>query len=325
MLFTPEDRAAAALDRGIERARHDGRILEERVYLRKNGTRLACSSVTTPLGDDAVLGFVTVARDLTAQRDAADALVRATAGMEARVAERTQNLQREVARRTAAHDHVTDLMHRLVASREEERAEVARDLHEQLGSQVSALRLALEQVRDRPSAPQPADETVMHALQLTEALGSKVDFLVWQLRPDLLDELGLAAALTRFARDWSTHHGVRVEVHTPAALAGVSRDAEVTFYRIAQEALNNIAAHAHATQADVSLDVRDGVLELVVRDDGIGFGPTANEGGRGLGLLGMRERASLVGATLDVASAPGGGTRVTLRYPLSPSPESALS
>jgi len=162
-------------------------------------------------------------------------------------------------------------------------------------------------------------------LHLTHAFGGKVDFLVWELRPDLLDELGLAAALTRFARDWSTHHGVPVEIHATAALAGVSRDAQVTFYRIAQEALNNIAAHAHATQADVSLDVRDGALELVVRDDGIGFEPTADEGGRGLGLLGMRERASIVGATLLVASERGSGTRVSLRYPLSPSPESAFS
>jgi len=324
ILCTPADRAAGALDREIERARHDGRVLEERVYVRKSGTRLACSTVTTPLGDDAALGFVSVARDLTAQRDAADALARAAAGMEARVAQRTEDLQREVARRTAAPDHVTN-MHRLIASREEERAQIARDLHEQFGSQVSALRLALEQLRDRSAAAPPAAEMVMHALQLTHALGGKVDFLVWELRPGLLDELGLAAAVTRFARDWSTYRGVPVEIHAPAALAGVSRDAQVTFYRIAQEALNNIAAHAHATLAEISLDIRDGALELVVRDDGIGFEPAANDGGRGLGLPGMRERASIVGATLDVASAPGGGTRVSLRYPLSPSPELALS
>jgi len=285
------------------------------VYVRKNGTRLTCSSVTTRLGVDAALGFVTVARDLTAQREAADALARATAGVETRVAERTEGLQREVARRTVAHDHITDLMHRLIASREQERAHIARDLHEQLGGQVSALRLALEQLRDRPAAAERADERLAHALQATQALGAKVDFLAWELRPDLLDELGLSAAVTRFARDWSTHYGVPVEIVAPPAEASVSRDVEVTFYRIAQEALNNIATHAHATRADLRLEVRNGSLELVVIDDGIGFEPTANEGRSGLGLLGMRERASLVGATLEVQSTPGSGTRVSLRYP----------
>jgi len=325
LLFTPDERAAGALEREIARAQHDGRIVEERVYVRKNGTRLTCSSVTTRLGDDAALGFVTVARDLTAERDAANALARAAAGMEERVAERTQDLQREIARRTVAHDHVTDLIHRLVASREEERAQIARDLHEQLGDQVRALRVALEQLRNRPAGAQPADENLAHALQLTQALGAKVDFLAWELKPDLLEELGLSAAVRRFARDWSTHHGVPVEVEPTAAPPDVSRDVELTFYRIAQEALDNIAIHAHATHATVSLDVRDGVLALVVGDDGIGFEATTNDGGRGLGLVGMRERASLVGATLEVESAPGSGTRVSLRYALPPATAAAVS
>ncbi len=325
LLFTPEDRVAGALDRELARARHDGRIIEERVYVRKNGTRLACSGVTTRLGDDGALGFVTVARDLTAQRDAADALARASSGMEARVAQRTDDLQREVARRTAAHGHVTDLMHRLIASREDERAQIARDLREQLGGQVNALLLALEQLRDRSGAQQPADQSLTHALQLTHALGSKVDFLAWGLRPDLLDELGLSAAVARFARDWSAQYGVPVEINAPPASASVSRDVEVTFYRIAQEALNNIAAHAHATRAGLRLEARNDSLELVVTDDGIGFEPTANQGEKGLGLLGMRERASLVGATLEVESAPASGTRVSLRYPRPAAAGSALS
>lgn len=325
LLFAPEDRDARTFEGELARAKRDGRIVEDRVYVRQNGTRLACSTVTTRLGDDAALGFVTVARDLTAQRDAANELARVSAGVEAHVAQRTEDLQREVARRTVAHDHVTDLMHRLIASREEERAQIARDLHEQLGGQVSALRVALEQLRDRSSARTPPDEALTHALQLTQALGGNVDFLAWSLRPDLLDELGLPAAVARFARDWSTHCGVPVEINAPPAIAGVSRDVEVTFYRIAQEALNNIAAHAHATRADLRLQARNGSLELFVTDDGIGFEPAANGGRRGLGLLGMRERASLVGATLEVESAPGSGTRISLRYPRPPTEEAAAS
>jgi signal transduction histidine kinase len=127
--------------------------------LRPQGRHAAHLQHTTRLGDDAALGFVTVARDLTAQRDAADALARATAGVEAHVAQRTEDLQRE-----------------------EECARMARDLHEQLGAQVSALRVVLEQLRDRSTAQQPAEATLTQALQLTHALSSKVDFLASGLR-----------------------------------------------------------------------------------------------------------------------------------------------
>jgi len=325
MLFAPDDRAAGALAADLERARRDERSVEEHVYVRKNGAHLACVSVTTRLGPDAALGFVTIARDLTAQRDAVDALTRATAGVEAHVAERTEDLQREVARRTVAHGHVTDLMHRLIASREEERTQIARDLHGQIGGQVTALRAELEHLRDRLAPANAGEAALARALELTRALGDKVDFLARELRPDLLDELGLPAAIARFAHEWSTHAGVAVDVVSPAALPDVARDVAVTFYRIAQESLSNIASHAHATRADVRLDVRSGLLELVVADDGIGFEPAANEAGRGLGLLGMRERASLVGATLEVASAPGSGTRVSLRYPLPAAPARGVS
>jgi two-component system, chemotaxis family, CheB/CheR fusion protein len=323
LIFTPEDRAAGALERELERAQLDGRSVDDRVYVRKDGARLFSRSVTTRLGH-AALGFVTIARDLSAQRDAADALARAAAGMEERVAQRTQDLQHEVARRTIAHEHVTDLMHRLITTREEERARIARGLHEQLGGQLTTLRLTLEQLRKRSTAAQPADDGLNRALALTEALGSRVDLLAWELRPTLLDDLGLAAALPRFVREWSAHYGIPVEVRATAAITGrVSRDVEITFYRIALEALNNIALHAHATRADVLLEVRDGSLELIVKDDGIGFEPTSTDGAQGIGLLGMGERASLVGATLEVESAPGSGTRVSLRYPMSSPAEPA--
>jgi PAS domain S-box-containing protein len=317
-LLTPEDRAAGVLDRELENARLANRsVIAQRVFLRKNATRVFCSSVTTRLGEDAALGFVMVARDLTAQHDAATALATATTGMEERVSARTHDLQQEVARRITAHGHVTELMDRLVSTWEAERARIARDLHEQLGLPLTTLRLALEQLRNGTTAAPSAGDDVSRALQLTQALGSKVDFLAWELRPDLLDNLGLPAALRRFAHDWSAHYNIPVDVQTTDAVAGrVPRDVEVSVYRIVQEALTNIAQHAHATRADVLLEVRNGSLEVVVKDDGIGFEPTGKDHAQGLGLLGMRERASLVGATFDIDSAPGTGTRISLRYPM---------
>jgi PAS domain S-box-containing protein len=316
ILFAPEDRAAGGLEQELARARASGRTLAERLHVRKDGSRFFCSGVTTRLGDDAVFGFARIARDLTAQRDAAEALERAHSGVEERVVQRTQDLQDEVARRATAQEHVTDLMHKLVTAQEEQRARIARDLHDQLGQQLTTLRLALERLRDRTSGG-AADEDLRSALELVQRTDAEVDLLVWELRPAVLDDFGLAAALPRFVRDWSTHYGIPADVRiVPTTIGVVSRDVEVTYYRIAQEALNNIVKHAHATRADVLLELRDGSLVLVVEDDGIGFDPAAPERAQGIGLLGMRERAELVGATLEVESSPGNGTSIFLRVPV---------
>jgi signal transduction histidine kinase len=154
---------------------------------------------------------------------------------------------------------------------------------------------------------------------MIQRIEGDVDFLAWELRPAVLDDFGLVAALPRFVRDWSAHYGIPADVRVGAiGDASVARDVEVTFYRIAQEALTNIVKHAHATRADVLLEMRDDLLVLVVEDDGIGFDATAADRAQGIGLLGMRERAALVGATLEIESSPGAGTSVFLRAALKP-------
>jgi PAS domain S-box-containing protein len=317
ILFTPEDRAAGVFAKELERARASGRALDERFHVRKDGTRVFCSGVTTRLGDDGALGFAKIARDLTAQRDAADALFRAESGVEERVVQRTQRLHDEVARKASAQEHVTGLMHRLVAAQEDQRARIARDLHDQLGQQLTTLRLSLERLRDRAAASGAVDGELDRAIDIIQHVDGDIDFLAWELRPAVLDDFGLAAALPRFVRDWSTHYGIPANVRVvPITAAAVSRDVEVTFYRIAQEALTNVFKHAHASRVDVLLEVRDGSLALVVEDDGIGFDPAASDRAQGIGLLGMRERAALIGATLEIKSSPGSGTSVLLRAPV---------
>jgi len=210
-------------------------------------------------------------------------------------------------------------MHRLVAAQEEQRARIARDLHDQLGQQLTTLRLSLERLRDRAAATGAVDEELNRAIDLVQNVDGDVDFLAWELRPAVLDDFGLAAALPRFVRDWSTHYGIPADVRVvPITVAAASRDVEVTFYRIAQEALTNVFKHAHAARVDVLLEVRDGSLALVVEDDGIGFDPAAPDRAQGIGLLGMRERAALIGATLEIESSPGNGTSIFLRAPIAP-------
>ena len=318
ILFTPEDRRDGVPERELRQAQATGHASDERFHSRKDGTRFYCSGSTMRL--DHGLGFAKIARDQTAQQHAAAALAAAEADLHTRVRERTDELRAEVAARVAGHQHVTELMKRLVTAQEDERARIARDLHDQLGQHLTALRLSLQRHRDGLAAGQPSPEDIERALTLADRLNRDLDFLSWELRPAVLDDLGLAAALPLFVREWSEHYRVPAEYQGTAYASGaLSRDAEVVFYRVAQEALNNVTKHAHASRVDVLLEARDGAVTLVVEDDGVGFDPADKAAhDKGIGLAGMQERASLVGAMLQVESAPGEGTSIFLRCTLDP-------
>ena len=316
MLFTPEDREAGAFTREIETARRDGRAEDERYHLRGDGSRFYCSGVTTRLGANASLGFAKIARDLTSQRESEVQLVEAYGTLEMRVEQRTEQLQSEVAQRTAAQQDVRNLMRRLVTAQEEQRARIARDLHDQVGQQMTALRLTLARVRDH--GDDGLDQHLVHAAKLASDIDAELDFLAWELRPAALDDLGLLAALPRFVDQWAAHHQITAEFRTAGFEAGqLTGDAEVTFYRVTQEALNNVIKHAHATRVDVILESRDGVVSLVIEDDGVGFDQSdPRVGSRGIGLASMGERAALSAATLEIESTAGKGTTVFLRRPI---------
>ena len=148
-------------------------------------------------------------------------------------------------------------------------------------------------------------------------LDSEVDFMAWELRPAALDDLGLAAALENFVHEWSEHFGIAADYHsTGLARRRLAPELETNLYRIAQEALNNVAKHAGATHVGVILERRDQHIALIVEDDGGGFDPSDEMGEeRGMGLLNMRERAALVGGALEIESAAGEGTTVFARVP----------
>jgi PAS domain S-box-containing protein len=316
IVFTPEDRAAGIPGQELESARRDGRASDERWHVRKDGSRLYVSGVMTRLGEG--LGFAKIARDLTPRREAQIALEEAHVLLEQRVAERTEQLQLEILRRANAQEDVTALLRKLVTAQEDERARIARDLHDQLGQQLTALRLALE--RHRARCVGGAGEDLDRAQELAREIDRAVDFLAWELRPTILDDLGLAAALRRYVEEWSAQSGISAEFHGTLSVAGqLSAEAEMAFYRVAQEALNNTSKHAEATRVDVVLERRGGEAVLTVDDDGMGFDVEAPETKRkGVGIIGMRERAALVGGTLQVESTAGRGTTVYLRCPVTP-------
>jgi PAS domain S-box-containing protein len=317
VLFTPEDRENGVLARELEEARRSGRAANERYQLRKNGSRFYCSGITRRLGRGEDASFAKIARDLTSQKQSAEALQQAHDDLEQRVTDRTKELRASVAEHEMAKTSVTNLLHRIVSAQEDERRRIARDLHDHLGQQLTALRLAVERAA-RPDAAGAADDPINRALALIQQVGRDVDFLSWELRPAALDELGLGAALPRYVAEWSGYVGIQAECRvTNVDRASLPRDAQVAFYRIAQEALNNVAKHAQASRVDVTLSTVKGEVVLVVEDDGVGFDPAAEPTARGLGLAGMRERAGLVGATLQIESSSGKGTSLFLRRRLS--------
>jgi PAS domain S-box-containing protein len=218
-------------------------------------------------------------------------------------------------KRSEAERARTELLARLVFAQEDERRRIAREMHDQFGEQLTALGRAIAAMADT-CAGRP--ELLAHVQQLAaiaQRIDRDVDQLVWELRPTALDDLGLRAALTNYVQDWSKRVGIPVQLHT-AGLSDdrLASDAETTLYRIAQEALNNVAKHSRAGNVDVILERRADHVLLVVEDDGVGFDAAETHGARqGFGLIGMQERAALVGANLQIESAAGKGTTILVR------------
>jgi two-component system, chemotaxis family, CheB/CheR fusion protein len=338
LMFTPEDRAAGVDRQELRQARDEGRASDERWHLRKDGSRFYSSGVTAPILDahGDLRGYVKVARDLTDRKRSEDALREAHAALEQRVQERTvelstanQLLEQELRERTHSQARIRDLLGRVISIQEEERKRISRDLHDQVGQQIIALRLQLEAL-DEESIPEAATQLnvrsrIEAAMKAIATLDRDIDYFTWELRPAALDEFGLVAALRRFVVEWSKTFSISAAFHT-GGLDGLRLTpiVETNLYRIVQEALNNIHKHSGATVVSVILERRGDEVVLVIDDDGCGFNRTADSGSdpRGIGLLGMQERASLAGGTLEVKSEPGEGTTVSVRV-RSPAAETA--
>lgn len=254
-----------------------------------------------------------------------DEIGRARFELEARVEERTTKLQqgnrslrREAHDRDLAEHARAALARQLANAQEAERRRIARELHDQFGQQVSALVLKLAMLRDSPALAPKAREEIERLEAIARRLDADLDFLVWQLRPTALDDLGLQKALHDYVDSWSRHFEVPVTMDLSIlADTSVEHDVETALYRAAQEALNNVAKHAHATRVRVALAREAGDVVLSIEDNGQGFAPKkAKAGSGGLGLVGMGERLSVVGGSLDIESQPGKGTIVRVRAPV---------
>jgi signal transduction histidine kinase len=205
---------------------------------------------------------------------------------------------------------------RLVATQEEERRRIQRDLHDGLGPILASMRLRLEACLN--ATQETGDPLAGDLERLYELVGQAtgdIRHLVHDLRPPVLDQLGLVSAIRQHCESFSRESGVEVSFEVEKDISA-SAAAEVTLLRIAQEALLNIERHARAARADVRLGRRDGVLRLEIRDDGVGFEANARYEQEGTGIGSMRERAESLGGTLRVTGNPSAGTEVEARLPL---------
>jgi len=210
-----------------------------------------------------------------------------------------------------AREHAA-LAGRVISVQDDERMRIARNLHDDIGQEVTALKLMLELLANE-TAPQAIAEGVARVQRALESLDQRLHFVAGELRPAALD-LGIAVALEHFVQQWSATFGVPVTFRSTGFGPGaLPVEVETHIYRIAQEALNNVSKHAEASKVTVRLERRGQNLVLSVQDNGRGFDQTATRRGEsGLGLAGMRERAQLIDGHLEVESRPR-GTSVILR------------
>jgi two-component system sensor histidine kinase UhpB len=203
-----------------------------------------------------------------------------------------------------------DSVGRALAAQEGERLRVSQELHDGVGQSLTGVVLQLGRAaRDVPDA---ARGGVLEAQEAARESLEEIRRIARMLRPEALDDLGLASALHVLGERVAERSGLLVDVHVQAGLPELTPEAELVVYRVAQEALTNVARHAGAGRAALRLEQAGGHLRLEVADDGAGPPPEGREGG---GIRGMRERAVLIGAGLRIEPVARGGTRVTLEMP----------
>jgi PAS domain S-box-containing protein len=206
------------------------------------------------------------------------------------------------------------LSRQLLQIQEDERRAIARDLHDEIGQSLTAIKLNVERAQ-RTSDHDTRNKIMKDCLQITDGVLNQVRNLSLDLHPSILDDLGLTYALKWYAGRQAERAGLPIEVTADPSLPRLSPDIEVACFRIAQEALTNVVRHAHAGRAGITLKRGAAAVELSIQDDGIGF-VVGKASPASTGLASMQERAKLLGGTVQIASAPRRGTKVIATLPL---------
>ncbi|MFN8458121.1 MAG: GAF domain-containing protein [Anaerolineae bacterium] len=262
-----------------------------------------------------VIGYLTLdSQRATAYTPAEFALAQAFAN-QAAVAIQNARLFEQV---RTGREQLQSLSHRLVERQENERRHIARELHDEASQALSSLIVGLHLLEREADQPQAISTRVSELKRMTDSVLENLHRLAMDLRPASLDHLGLVAALAQHIQNFNRQHGHLITAQFEAIGFNDERLpplVEITLYRIAQEALTNVTRHAQATQADVLLKQRGERLVMIIEDNGIGFDSGATIQDQRLGLLGMRERAEMMGGNLTIESSSGVGTTIHVEVP----------
>lgn len=245
----------------------------------------------------------------------------------AKLAKSNEQLRREITEREQAELAREALRRELLHAQEDERRRIARELHDQMGQNLTALNVGLKSLLDGP--PRAGLGNRVQRLQdLATQTARDLHRVAVELRPAALDDLGLVKAVRSLAEIWSTRYGIDIDLEAGQYKPdGVSSEIETILYRIIQEGLNNVAKHSGATRVALVLRRRADYVDAIIEDNGSGFDARgASQSGNGsgrLGLLGVQERLSTVGGSLKVESAPGSGATLIVRIPIPSTHEKA--
>lgn len=283
------------------------------------------------------LVIVLVVREITEHKRAEDAADKARSlneELDQRVAQRTielENANRKLETEIAEHQNATEQLRLLTAhvqsAREEERIRIAQEIHDEIGTLMTAIKMDLAFLskeiagKGGKKSPEVLCEEIGDTTKLVDNAIQTIHQIVLELRPAVLDHMGLRPALEWQLQEFQTR--TKVECQFTSSLDSIHLDAErsTALFRILQEALTNVARHAHATRVEASLGEDDDHLVLQVRDNGRGISEEQISGTGRFGLLGMRERAHVFGGDVVVRGSPGQGTVVTVRIPVNRSKE----
>ncbi len=305
MFYSLTDRNLGVPESLLARAEREGHAHHEGWRIRKDASRFWADVVITALRSPSgrLRGFAKVTRDMTERRQA------------------DESLREQRTLLTKAAGDLLALTRRLVEAEEAERRRLARELHDRVGQNLSALGLNLDAALASLGADAPAGirGRLEDSLVLVENTSQTIEEVMAELRPPLLEEYGLGAALQRHTDDFARRTGVAVSFDDAAKEGARSLriEAAVALFRIAQEALNNVAKHAAAKQVRMALSLQGPDAVLSVVDDGRGFDPAVAARQQRWGMRTMRERAEAAGGRIDVASAPGKGTSVVVSVQIS--------
>ncbi len=289
------------------------RVVKPTEQLRRAAERMAGGDLTSPIEVSAQDEVGQLAESLEAMRQrlnaAHETIEQANRELESRVADRTARLG-QVLRRT-------------ISAQEDERIRLARELHDETAQALAALTIALDRTRDDLEArPSDARGRILEARAIAAGLLEEIRRLILGLRPSVLDDLGLVPAIRWLSETSFADEGVDVRIEAEQASLRLPAHIEVTLFRIVQEAMSNIARHAGAAHVRIGLVATGGRARVSIVDDGLGFdvartlGPAGSESS--VGLVGMQERVTLLGGTIDIRSASGRGTKIVVDVPIVP-------